>query len=357
MGLWSRTPAEPKEPRASKKTAAAVPTVGQGSTWTNGRALGSKLLGGVMVAAMLCGPAALVFAFTKGSTVAAADGSGQPAGISVVEQSTGSYALAYVGAWLGASRSNSTELQNYVDVSMVRNLTETAWSYRDAAVVSIAPPVEGESNIATVVVAANVEEFAASTVDDGTTQIWPRRYFQVAVTVDASTGDLGVVGLPAPIAAPNKTSVSPELVYGTQLAPTSDAAGAVTAFLGAYLAESGDIARYISPSTKISAITPAPYAALEPIDLRVDAEPADEPADGDTTRILATVSLTNALEQRLTATYALTITARADRWEVTSIDPAPQEKTAVAGPVQTTRTPAPTTTPTPSPTGDTTEGN
>lgn len=353
MGLWSNTPKAPKAPKAGKDDTEKTPAVGQGSSWTGGRALSAKVVGVLLIGGIVCGPAALVYGFTRGPDVAAADDSGKTAGLSAVEQSTGSYALAYVGAWLSASKTNSAELQKYLDASTIQNLTDQAWSYRDAAVVSITPATQ--SNITTVIVAANVKEFAASTTDDGTTETWPRRYFQVAVTVDKSAGDLGVAGLPAPVAAPDKNATAPELVYITQLPPTSAAASAVTAFLGAYLAGSGDITRYISPSTQISAITPAPYAAVEADELRVDKVPSEQPADGDRTRVLATVTLTNALEQRLTSTYALTLTARADRWEVTSIDPAPQEKTSPGRTTSPTSTPAPLT-PTPSPSGDTTEG-
>lgn len=354
MGIWSNSPkAEkaPKEPRAEKRTTdPKTAPAGQGSTWTGGRALGAQIVGGILLVGLISGPAALALTLTRGPAVAAADTSAQSAGLTALEQSTGSYALAYTAAWLAASRGNDAELKTYVDTSGIQ-LTEAPWEYRDAAVVSIAPATAG--NITTVVVAANVKEMAASTVDDGTTESWPRRYFQVAVTSDPETGNLGVVGLPAPVAAPVQVEKAPTLVYGSQLAPDSAASTAVTAFLGAYLAGSGDITRYIAPSTEISAITPAPYVTLDATDLRVDVEPSEQPADGDTARVLATVVLTNALEQTLTSTYALTITARADRWEVTSIDPAPQEKPSTEG---ASTTPAPAV-PTPSPTGDTTEGN
>jgi hypothetical protein len=353
VGLWSNTPKAPrapKQPKSGKSDVQKTSAVGQGSRWTGGRALSAKVVGVLLVGGIFCGPAALVFGLSRGLAVTATNDSAKNAGLSAVEQSTGSYALAYVGAWLGASKTNPTELQKYVDASTIQNLTDLAWSYRDAAVVSIAPPAKG--NIATVVIAANVKELTSGTTNDGTTETWPRRYFQVAVTVDKSTGDLGVAGLPAPVAAPGKMTRTPELVYIMQLPPDSAAATAVTAFFGAYLAGSGDITRYVSPSTQISAIAPAPYAAVGANDLRVDKVPTGTPADGDRTRVLATVTLTNALEQRLTSTYALTITARADRWEVTSIDPAPQEKTSTGS---TTSTPA-SITPTSPPTGGKTEG-
>lgn len=353
MGIWSNSPKAvkvAKEPGHGRTTAEQkTARLGEGSSWTGGRALGAKAVGVVLLIGLLSGPVALALNLSRGSAVAAVDTSVQTTGLTSLEQSTGSYALAYTGAWLAASRGNDDELKTYIDTAGLQ-LTEAAWDYRDAAVVSVAPATPG--SITTVVVAANVRETIASAVDDGVIERWPRRYFQVAVTSETESGNLGVVGLPAPVAAPGKVDQAPTLVYGSQLAPTSAAATAVTAFLGAYLAGSGDITRYTSPTTEISAIAPAPFVTLDATDLRVDIEPAEQPADGNTARVLATVVLTNPLEQTLTSSYALTITARASRWEVTSIDSAPQEKPSIrkAG---TTSIP----TPTPSPTGDTTEGN
>ena len=60
------------------------------------------------------------------------------------------------------------------------------------------------------------------------------------------------------------------------------------------------------------------------VELRSDVVPSKTPADGDTVKVLATVSLLSPLEQQLTSTYTLTLTARASRWEVSALDLAPQ---------------------------------
>ena len=351
MGIWRReAKTEAKTPGTGRRRATRArrpkvsteksPGRGQGSTWTGGRDLLAKAFGAALLAAVVCGPAALAVTLSRGTPTAVADTSARVSGLSVAEQSAGSYALSYVGAWLSASRTDSTELEKYVTASSIQNLTEQPWSYRDAAVVSISPAAVGE--LVSVIVAANVSETLPGEADDGTTQIWPRRYFQAAVTVDEQTGALRAVGLPAPVAAPDEPDTAPDLVYTSPLPASSSAASAVTAFLGAYLADSGEISRYTSPATEISAISPAPYVTLDADDLRVDVVPSDVPVDGDTARVLATVTLTTALEQKLTATYAVTITARANRWEVSSLDPVPEESLPAGEATHTTSTPSPT---------------
>ena len=57
-------------------------------------------------------------------------------------------------------------------------------------------------------------------------------------------------------------------------------------------------------------------------------------------KVLATTTLMSPLEQQLTSTYSLTLTARASRWEVSAIDLAPQAAS------ERSATPTPTPTPT-----------
>jgi hypothetical protein len=86
------------------------------------------------------------------------------------------------------------------------------------------------------------------------------------------------------------------------------------------------------------AVTPAPYVNVDVEELRSDLTPTASPSDGDTLKVLATVSLLSPLDQQVTSTYTLTLTARASRWEVSAIDLAPQ---AVSDKGSTTPTPTP----------------
>ena len=295
--------------------------VGQGSSWTNGRQLGARAVTALLAAAILCGPLALVVATGNANRPLTAAASTGSVALTTDQQAAGAFAVGYVSSWLRATRDEPGDLPAYIDVTAVRGLTDTPWEFRDETLVSVAP-VAGSQDMVSVVVAANVKQLAVTAEGDSTAEAWPRRYFQVAVMETA--GSLRTIGLPAPIAGPAEAPTA-QLVYSVDVNGSDPAFDAVFAFLGAYLAESGDVSRYTTPGSAIVAIAPAPYVQVELTDVIGDSAPASAPADGDTLRVLATATLTNALGQQVTATYALTLTARADRWEVTSIDPAPQE--------------------------------
>lgn len=330
-----------KAPKPTKDKGATE--AAQGSSWTQGRALGGRVVSVLLVGAIACGPVALFAAASRQPAVVAATTDTGIDGLTSSQQEAGAYALGFVATWLSATKAAPGDLGSYIDVSALRSLSEESWKYRDLSLVSITPV--DDSAFVNVVVAANVEELSQSDTDEGSTQIWPRRYYQVAVSVDEASA-VRVVGLPAPIAPPARGATTP-LVYAQTVGSSDPTSQTVTAFLGAYLAGSGDLARVSTPGSEFTALDPAPYAMVEILELRSDVAPSKTPADGDAIRVMATVSLLSPLEQQLTSTYTLTLTARASRWEVSAIDLAPQ-----AIPTKGSDTPQP------SPTGDgSTKGN
>lgn len=314
MGL--RKPKEAKPSKGSKTTPA------KGSEWTAGRGFGQKAVTGALIVAVACGPLALVNATINGQPRQAVAQVAVDAPLTAQEQSAGEYGAAFVAAWLGASREDEGTLAAYINPAAVGQLSATAWKYRDLAVVSVEKT--DESDLMSVVVAANVEEFDMESESGAT--VWPRRYF--AVTVRVTDVGLSVVGLPAPIAAPAKEESAVRLAYGQTVLQTSSARQTVEAFLSAYLAGSGEISRYVSPGSEISAITPAPYMTITVTDVKSDVEPSDTPSTGSVVHVLATAEVSSASDQRLTTTYALTLTARDGRWETTFVDLAPLESAA-----------------------------
>lgn len=325
---------EVKEPKAKK----AKVIEGRGSNWTRGRELSGKFLSGLLFVAIGAGVVGLGMHFVKPEQVLAAPTEQGPGGLSVAQQSAGAYAVGFVGSWLKATKDQPGDLGEYVDLTAIRQLSQVPFIYRDLTLVSVTP-VEGGPFVS-VVVAANVSEISLE--EEGNLETSPRRYYQVAVAVDGDA--LRVVGLPSPIAPPASGDTT-ALVYGTSVAAGEPFAQTVTSFLGAYLAGSGELDRFITPGSDLTAILPAPFAQLEVVDLRAEADPVEAPADGEMARALATVTLTTPLEQLTTATYALTLTGRGQRWEVTDIDLAPQ-----ANPTQGKGNPTPK--PTPTGTGD-----
>ncbi len=325
--------AREKREKAMKETKQKRAPEAKGSSWTHGRQMGGRVLTGVLFMAIACGPVALFAAVSRPPAVVAASTQNQVPGLDVQQQAAGGYALGFVGSWLGATKSEPGDLATYVDLGSLRQLSEQPWEYRDLGVVSITP-VEGTSFV-NVVVAANVKELAVSDSSDGSTEAWPRRYYQVAIAVDSDA--LRAVGLPAQVSAPQQGSTT-ALVYNQSIRASDPAAETVSAFLGAYLAGSGELSRYSAPGTEFTPVTPAPYVNVSVEELRSDVMPEKAPADGSTVKVLATTALMSPLDQQLTSTYTLTLTARASRWEVSAIDLAPQ---AASEKTSTTPTPTP----------------
>lgn len=291
----------------------------KGSEWTAGRAFGQKAVTGALLVAVACGPLALITASVNGKVKPAVAQVVVDEPLTAHQQAAGEYGAAFVASWLSATREDVGTLGQYINPSAIGQLSATPWAYRDLAVVSIEKTED--SDLLSVIVAANIEEFDMESESGAT--IWPRRYF--AVTVRVTESGMSVVGLPAPIAAPVKEESAVRLAYTKSVPKTSTAQETVEAFLSAYLAGSGDVARYITPGAAITAITPAPYMNLVVKDVKGDAEPSDSPSTGSVVHVLVTVEVSSASDQKLTATYALTLTARDGRWETTSVDLAPLE--------------------------------
>ncbi|MBS1699777.1 MAG: conjugal transfer protein [Actinobacteria bacterium] len=307
----------------------------EGSSWSYGRSLGQKAVTGLLYLGIACGVLALGMQLLLPPVKPAAAVSTAEGGLTVVQQQAGAYATGFVGAWLSATRQQPGTLLDYIDESTTSMLSESAWVYRDLGVVSV-DPVD-ETGVVSVVVAANIEEYDM-TSDDGLT-FWPRRYFSVPVRI-ADAG-LAVVALPTPVAAPLRDSANVQMPYTKTVSPNTPARATVEAFLAAYLAGSGDITRVISPGSTINAVLPAPYQELKVTDVRSDKEASETPAGGDVVHVFATADVTSASGQRLTTTYALTLTARDGRWETTTVDLAPQERSTGAPSSKSTPTPTP----------------
>jgi hypothetical protein len=194
------------------------------------------------------------------------------------------------------------------------------------------------------------------------------RYFQVAV---ASTGGSGagpwaysVVSAPAEVSAP-AAAPTPTLTYGSlQPAGADDArVQTVAQFLTAYLTGTGDgsLDRYLSPGTTMQPVSPAPYAQVEVDEIAAAGPGANDPAaagrvpgDGTRQQVMVTVRATGRDGTQVPLSYAMTLTARAGRWEISSLAPAPvlarpgtapaSAASPLGGPASASSVPAPSTT-------------
>lgn len=235
------------------------------------------------------------------------------------EQSAGAVAFGFVAAWLSATKDASTELQRYVSTAGM-HLPDKGWVFRNLMIVSVGEATSTE--FIPVQIAADVEE--TSIQADAPVTSWQQRYF--AVTVQVVDGAIGVVGMPSPTTGPAVPVKQPDLDYRSNVSSNSPVAATASSFLSAYLTGNGEVSRYVTPEVEISAIKPAPYSAVKVNDVSANAAPVEKPSDGEVLNLLVKAELVSVTGQTISASYALTMTARADRWEVTSIDPTPAVK-------------------------------
>ncbi|MER7111155.1 conjugal transfer protein [Streptomyces sp. NPDC000229] len=167
------------------------------------------------------------------------------------------------------------------------------------------------------------------------------RFFQVPVAsapVGGGATGYTALAMPAEVGAPARIE-APDLVYGPMrpALPTDPRTQAVTEFLTAYLTGTGQLDRYLAPGTQLTAITPAPYTGVAVDQLAIEGEKSAAPVttvpgDGTRLRLLVALRATGHDTVRVPLTYALTLKARAGRWEIASLDGAPVPAPPVAGP-------------------------
>jgi hypothetical protein len=305
-----------------------------------------------MWALIACGPAGLLMAASKpapspvrGGGDAVRDGTG-PAG----------FAESYVAAYLRSGTGDSTLRSFYPGApslsgepgrrEAIRTVTTGAREVR--------PGYWSVTVAADVVVIRRTGERVAVGL----------HFFTVPVVAlgDAAAGgprprgtpaSYGAAALPAEVAAP-APAPAVELGYeaGNQIT-SGPLADTVVQFAAAYLAGTGDLARYLTPGTALRPITPAAYRRVE-VERIVAAgdiplAEARVPSDGTKVRVLATVIAIDADNERWPLAYALSLTARAGRWEVTALEHAPAIDTGPAATASTSTAPpaAPSTPPSP----------
>ncbi|MFE1272178.1 conjugal transfer protein [Streptomyces sp. NPDC058757] len=157
------------------------------------------------------------------------------------------------------------------------------------------------------------------------------RYFRVPVRSGVS-GELAAVALPAEVGA-LPAGQAPELGYGQAAEPSAADPGVRTlqGFFTSYLAGGGEVDRYMPPNSKLTPITPAPYASasLQRIaEYATNAPGAAFPEgaqipDGTRRRLLVDVTAADRAGVERPLTYAVALKARDGRWEVEAVEAAP----------------------------------
>ncbi len=243
----------------------------------------------------------------------------------------GEFGQRVVVAWLTSTQDKPGALLALTKDASLAGFPVEGYQVRDVAVADIV----WTGQVWSVTVGATVTD----------SQQTARRYFQVPVQV--SSGSVSVLMLPSPVAAPRVSLVS-STTYQTQLATSSPPGETVAQFLTAYLAGAGDLSRYLTPGVSMDPISPAPYTSVRLNDLRATTavDVTKTPADGQQLRVLVIATAVVTERQSSPVAYALTLKARAGRWEIFSIDPAPAGSSAAS----TAAIPATSVTPSPRPT-------
>lgn len=280
--------------------------------WTFGAQLASWAIAAVLLASIIAGPSALALHLLTPPAAAVVDDADADADVQL--QQAGSLASDYVAAWLTSTRDEHERLATYVDDTALVGLPETAPAVRDVSIASVERVDDG---LVSVQVAALVEELVIGEEEGAA---WNRRIFAVAIQTDPD-GSLQPVGMPAPVAAEDVADAATG-EYEHSLPMESAPATAALEFLSAYLVGIGDIERYTSPGVQIAPITPAPYSSISMLSSTADRDDVD-PTPGAELHLQVSVSVVDQQGRSLPATYFLTLTARAERWEITSLDPVP----------------------------------
>ncbi|WIX82920.1 conjugal transfer protein [Amycolatopsis carbonis] len=233
----------------------------------------------------------------------------------------------YVRSWLAASRDDPAGLAAFYPDGMASQRDVGTQIPVDTAVVSVVSPAPGTWS---VVVAVNL----LTEQPDGS---HPSKITCEQVSLVGGRDAYVATELPSPVACPG-TLAPVELAYDQSADLTGPIGQSVGGFLTAYLVGQGQLDRYTSPGASLAPVVPAPYMSVQLQQLRTheDFEPgqAARPLDGTQTHVLTRALGYDATGQNTAVDYALTLTARAGRWEVSSVDASPLLVTpSVASPV------------------------
>ncbi|MGW7068846.1 conjugal transfer protein [Streptomyces sp. NPDC054855] len=285
-------------------------------------------------ALLLAGPALGLYALAQPP---AAVGAPQPRATApaVVRDAAGpsGFAELYVAAYVRAGEGSEASLQPYFPG--VRDVVLDAKpDLQRAERLATVQVEEASSGYWSVTVAARVtgakgpaKKEGSTGTDSAQTAGEVLRYFQVAVKSAGSGGGYAATALPAEVAAPTPGE-APELGYGHPVPADEDepATDAVGDFLAAYLSGTGELDRYLSPGTDLNAVSPAPYSEIKVTQLAElggEFRPGAAATEGTRRQLLVDLEATDHAGQTRPLTYALALTARDGRWEISALDTAP----------------------------------
>ncbi|MEU8708668.1 conjugal transfer protein [Streptomyces sp. NPDC048565] len=339
--LWARRPAkEATAPGPEPEDWQIDEAAGDVGGWSTGaQANTATMMRWAVWGLIILGP---LLGFVAYLSVPAQGGPAQRKATPAAPATTGAhgaagYAQLFVAEFLSAGESDQEQLAAYYPGATSLRL-EGDSSRQHGEQLAVVRLRQTDPGVWSVTVAARIlTKRADGTRDAGASAV---RYFQVPVaTAPLAGGASGYTALamPSEVAAPGRIP-APELVYGPMrpALPTDPRTQAVTEFLVAYLTGTGELDRYLAPGTDLAPVAPAPYTGVAVDTLAIEGEKGSEPVgpvptDGTTLRLLVALRGTGHDEVRVPLSYALTLKARAGRWEIASLDGAPHPAAASAG--------------------------
>ena len=322
-----RTPASGRRWPWQRTSSPAEEPGGGGAQWAGGSALAAKVMTAGLLAAVVAGPGAVVMQLLSSDPVVLTQDAPATGSSSTASTLAGERGLQTVRSWLASTSDNPR-----LDAGGTWPKTASpASSLRVAQVSSTADPVTFE-----VLVAASIKN--------------KEHFFEVPVRADERQATALALPAVAPAPVPGQ---EPGTGYGQRgVALSSPAAQTVQEFLSAYLTGK-PTTRMTSPGVELTSVAGSPWTAvrLDALDAQVASgqDVTAAPVDGEVAQVRAEFVMTRAGERStgLSSQIALTMTARADRWEITSVDPAPLVDPTSSSPTSGEET---------SPQGDTTQG-
>lgn len=232
------------------------------------------------------------------------------------------YSQGYLNAYLTATKEDYNDLAHYLGDNGARQTTqyvEEAAPIRNPIVASVE---KTKYNFYSTKIQVEVKGTETKKINgkEETIESWNTQWYKVIVTSDGK-GNFTPSGYPSATNAPTTTNRDSSYPYSVN---NEEVKKTVGDFGKAYMTETGDVNRYISPGAQITALSPAPYkeakltkvSALESLDGAV-------PEDGVKVYVQAEYQVTDQSGATRTQTYPLELTSRGGRWEVSTIERSP----------------------------------
>ncbi|WP_280454735.1 conjugal transfer protein [Nocardia brasiliensis] len=228
-------------------------------------------------------------------------------------QLAGSFAEQFVVTYLSATNGQQERIAEFVGTAQHVSLPMTPRQVSDPMVVFVSRAVASRNiDVWSVTVAVRVAKAGAVAASE------PRQFYRVAVSL--AGGRPRALSLPALVPAPSR-GIDLALGYTGSCGPESPLAQAASGFLGALLTGSGDVGRYVTPGTGISALQPAPFTGIEAVTVLSDS--ADCGVQGDVARVLATVTPKGDTGVLPALAYPLLMARSGGQWQVRAMESVP----------------------------------